>query len=533
MMDSRDPSRSAQHLSLPGSLALLVLLRYTVLGEGEFAVIGHGDPILAMVGEEVEFPCHLLPELDAGAMEVRWFRDRFTDIVHTYYDRQDQFDMQMRAYRGRTEFLKDGLQDGSATLRLHGVIPADEGQYGCLILSETFSSHATWELEVAGLGSDPHISFEGYQDGGIQLRCSSGGWYPEPKAQWKDPQGQCLPSLSETKFQDSQGLYHLEMSLVTRERYHRNVSCSIQNPLLVQKKEFTLQIADVFLPQVSPWRGVFPGILGCLLLLFAPLAGLVLYYFRKQKKSRDKLKNKTEKEKEKLTVKLEKLQTELEWRRTEGQAEWRAACRYAVDVTLDQDTAHPMLQVSEDRKSVTYGDTKADLPGDPKRFENCPCVLGQEGFISGRHYWEVEVGQKTRWFLGVCQDAVERKVEVRMSPGTGYWVLGLWNSAEYFILDPYRVSVTLRVPPRRVGVFLDYEGGRVSFFNVTDGTHIYTFTATFSGTLRPYLRPRSHDGGEHAAPLTVCPVPGRPEAVDDCDTWLQPYDTPDTILGQW
>ncbi|EHH54840.1 hypothetical protein EGM_15759, partial [Macaca fascicularis] len=112
----------------------------------------------------------------------------------------------------------------------------------------------------------------------------------------------------------------------------------------------------------------------------------------------------------------------------------------AVDVTLDAASAHPSLEVSEDGKSVS----------------------------------------------------------------TGYWVLGLWNGCEYFVLAPHRVALPLRVPPRRLGVFLDCEAGQLSFFNVSDGSHIFTFHDTFSGALCAYFRPRAHDGGERPDPLTIC-----------------------------
>lgn len=100
-----------------------------------------------------------------------------------------------------------------------------------------------------GLGSDPHISLKGFVEGGIQLQCSSSGWYPKPKIQWRDPQDQCLPPESEAIIKNAQGLFSLETSVIVREGTHSNVSCTIENPLLVQKKEFVLQIAG----QSSQW----------------------------------------------------------------------------------------------------------------------------------------------------------------------------------------------------------------------------------------------------------------------------------------
>ncbi|XP_029797540.1 butyrophilin-like protein 9 [Suricata suricatta] len=238
----------------------------------------------------------------------------------------------------------------------------------------------------------------------------------------------------------------------------------------------------------------------------------------------------------KTKMRCGKLQTELDWRRAEGQAEWRAAQQYAVDVTLDPASAHWSLEVSEDSKSVSSCATvSGPVGGDPQRFSEQTCVLSCERFSAGRHYWEVHVGRRSRWFLGVCLATVPRLGPMRLSPANGYWVMGLWNHCEYFVLDPHRIALTLRVPPRRVGIFLDWEAGKLSFFNVSDGSHIFTFTDTFSGTLCAYFRPRAHDGGEHPDPLTICPllIRGTRHLEDDHDTWLQPYEPSDPTLGLW
>ncbi|XP_007952475.1 butyrophilin-like protein 9 [Orycteropus afer afer] len=533
--------KSLQLVTLPSCLFFLTNL-FLLFPPGkpnleDIKVVGPGESILALVGEEVEFSCHLSPYLDAEHMEILWFRSRASDVVHLYQERQELSSRQMAEFQNRTKLIKDEIRDGSVILQLHSVIPSDEGPYGCRFISSDFTGEVIWQLEVAGLGSDPHISLEGFKEGGIHLRCSSNGWYPKPKIQWRDHQGQCLPPESEAIIQEAQGLFSLETSVVFREGAHSNVSCSIQNPLLVQKKEFVVQIADVFLPRTSPWKGAFLGTLAVLPLLLALLMIMVLYFFQKQRRTQEKLKKLAEKEKGKLTAELGKLQTELDWRRAEGQAEWRAAQRYAVDVTLDPASAHPSLVVSEDCKSVSSRAEATSLAaGNPQMFLEQTCVLSQERFSAGRHYWEVHVGRRSRWFLGACLAEVPRAGPARLSPAAGYWVMGLWNGCEYFVLDPHRIALTLRVPPRRVGVFLDCEAGKLSFFNVSDGSHIFTFTDTFSGPLCAYFRPRAHDGSEHTDPLTICQLPVKGTCIleeDDSDTWLQPYEPSDLTLGLW
>ncbi|XP_006877463.1 PREDICTED: butyrophilin-like protein 9 [Chrysochloris asiatica] len=531
---------SLYQVPMPSSLFLfihlLLLFPPGKLNSDEVKVVGPGESILAHVGEEVEFSCHLSPYLDAEHMKILWFKSQASDVVHLYQEQQELSHLQMVEFQNRTKLIKDEIRNGSVILQLYNIVPSDEGHYGCRFHSSDVTKEAIWELEVAGIGSDPHISLEGFKEGGIHLRCSSSGWYPKPKSQWRDHQGQCLPPESEAIIQNAQGLFDVETSMVLREGTLSNVSCSFQNPLLAQKKECVVQIADVFLPRTSPWKGAFLGILAVLPLLLALLAILSLYFFQKQRTTQEKLKKQAENEKGKLTAELGKLQKELDWRRTEGQAEWRAAQRYAVDVTLDPASAHPSLVVAQDGKSVSSREVTQDpVAGNPQMFTEQTCVLGLQRFSAGRHYWEVHVGHRSRWFLGACLAAVPRAVSVRLSPATGYWVMGLWNSCEYFALDPRRIALTLRVPPRRVGIFLDYEAGKLSFFNVSDGSHIFTFTDTFSGPLCAYFRPRAYDGSKHQDPLTICPLPIRGTSIleeDDSDTCnIQPYEPWDSTLN--
>ncbi|XP_044839057.1 E3 ubiquitin-protein ligase TRIM39-like [Mauremys mutica] len=179
--------------------------------------------------------------------------------------------------------------------------------------------------------------------------------------------------------------------------------------------------------------------------------------------------------------------------------------RFAVDVTLDPDTAYPRLVLSEDRKRVRYRDKHQDLPDNPERFDRYAIVLGAEGFAGGRRYWEVEVGDKTQWDLGVCRESMSRKGEFTYKD---YWRLIL-RGGEYHACTSPATPLPVSVRPSRVGIFLDYEAGEVSFYNVTDRSHLFTFTGTFSGKLRPYFHPGVSAGGTNAAPLIICPVPAQ------------------------
>ncbi|XP_049338026.1 E3 ubiquitin-protein ligase TRIM39-like [Astyanax mexicanus] len=181
--------------------------------------------------------------------------------------------------------------------------------------------------------------------------------------------------------------------------------------------------------------------------------------------------------------------------------------QYAVDVTLDPDTAHPKLILSDDGKQVTHGNTKQNLPDNPERFDECVCVLGKEGLSSGRFYYEVQVSGKTEWTVGVVRVSVNRKCQITLSPKNGFWTVWLRNGNQYKALAGPSVSLSLREKLQKVGVFVDYEEGLVSFYDVEARSHIYSFTGqSFTEKLYPYFSPCVNDGGKNSVPLIISPV---------------------------
>ncbi|KAL7880823.1 hypothetical protein SRHO_G00030770 [Serrasalmus rhombeus] len=176
-------------------------------------------------------------------------------------------------------------------------------------------------------------------------------------------------------------------------------------------------------------------------------------------------------------------------------------------VTLDPDSAHPQLILSDDGKKVTCGDKQQNLPENPERFDYCFCVLGKEGFSSGRFYYEVQVRGKTDWTLGVTTESSNRKGNITARPKNGFWRLLLRNGTEYKAQDSPSVNLSLKKAPQKVGVFVDYEEGLVSFYDVKAKSHIYSFTGqSFNEKLYPYFSPYLNHGGANSAPLIITPV---------------------------
>ncbi|XP_068459237.1 E3 ubiquitin-protein ligase TRIM21-like [Clinocottus analis] len=179
----------------------------------------------------------------------------------------------------------------------------------------------------------------------------------------------------------------------------------------------------------------------------------------------------------------------------------------AVDVTLDPDTAHSKLILTNDGKQVKHGDAKKNLPNNSKRFDTGVIVLAKQSFSSGRFYFEVQVKRKTEWALGVLRESINRKGDITVSPQKGFWTIWLRNENQYYALDDPPVRLSLRSGPQKVGVFVDYEEGLVSFHDVDAAALIYSFTGCcFTEKLYPFFSPCLNAGGKNSAPLIISPV---------------------------
>ncbi|XP_030018079.1 E3 ubiquitin-protein ligase TRIM21-like isoform X2 [Sphaeramia orbicularis] len=188
------------------------------------------------------------------------------------------------------------------------------------------------------------------------------------------------------------------------------------------------------------------------------------------------------------------------------EAEMRRIQQYKVDVTLDPDTAHPRLKLSDDGKQVHHVNQKRNLPNNPERFSDNPCVLGKQTLSSGRFYFEVQVKEKAKWTIGVVRESINRKAYTAPRPKDGYWTIWLRNENEYKALAGPDVVLSLKHKPQTVGVFVSYEEGLVFFYDVDDVALIYSFAGCcFNDKLLPFLSPCNNDGGENSAPLIINP----------------------------
>ncbi|XP_068455762.1 E3 ubiquitin-protein ligase TRIM39-like [Clinocottus analis] len=183
--------------------------------------------------------------------------------------------------------------------------------------------------------------------------------------------------------------------------------------------------------------------------------------------------------------------------------------QYAADVHLDPHTANPWLVLSQDGRQICDGEVEQNLLDTPERFDTAPCVLATRGFTTGRHYWEVDVGDKTAWDLGVAQQSINRKGVITLSPENGYWTMCLRKGSEYRACAGQAELLRLSWRLRAVGVFLDCEDGTVSFYDADAKSHIYSFSrCQFTEAMFPFFNPDTSDSGSNASPLILRPLSG-------------------------
>lgn len=135
----------------------------------------------------------------------------------------------------------------------------------------------------------------------------------------------------------------------------------------------------------------------------------------------------------------------------------------AVDLTLDPYTTSNWLKVSDDGKRLTFRGRQqifSSFFGRP--FKYLPYILAKEGFSSGRFYYEVQVGSCNRWLLGVVKEFINREIYSIPTTEDGAWIL---NTPSNMFLNQIQT----------VGVFVDYEEGKVSFHDVEARSEICTF----------------------------------------------------------
>ncbi|XP_008325471.1 tripartite motif containing 105 isoform X2 [Cynoglossus semilaevis] len=176
-------------------------------------------------------------------------------------------------------------------------------------------------------------------------------------------------------------------------------------------------------------------------------------------------------------------------------------------LSFDVDTAHPSIKVSSDKTVAVECDTMTRHVDNDKRFLQCVNILATQGFHSGRHYWEVDVGSKPKWDLGVASESIDRHARIKLSPETGFWALRLRNRNEYSVCTQPCTRLQLGSCPERIGVFLDCEDRRVSFYDADDMSLLYSFANGPRGKVFPFFSPCISGNSQEPQPIKLLHYP--------------------------
>ncbi|XP_046760774.1 butyrophilin subfamily 2 member A1-like isoform X7 [Gallus gallus] len=368
---------------------------------------------------------------------------------------------------------------------------------------------------TAGVGHDPLLVVDDYEDGGIRLKCLSERLFSEAQLLWTDSRGD---NITGTPLSADTGTAGVSSSIVLKAGSGNSMSCRILDKQLKTSTESSVAIADAFFPSTSPWLAAFVVIL--LLSMFLVLAAI--YKIRNNNKEItraqnarkqieqdiDELKRKLdeqgrrfEKENEDAEKRIENVWNELKFRKARSNA---------VNITLDQKCKHPNLCISDDKRRVKSADKKETALK--------AMMVATEGFPDKKHYWEVEVGNQSQWELGVVSENVRNMIMNNMgiSPPVNSLFSLQYSQGKYILTGREDVSDCKQCSV--VGVLLDVESSELSFYNVEEMSPLGSVVLEFTGKLYPFFSPDSSGkwlGVRPVKPQTYDPLPQSEKEINE------------------
>ncbi|XP_048784596.1 butyrophilin subfamily 1 member A1-like isoform X2 [Lagopus muta] len=489
------------------------------------------DPSVALVGEQVTLSCQLTPRIPSNA-SVLWYKEEkgrdaplcsSSSLDGEVEQCQDEEQCRIKGRWERRRFL----------LTIQKAQIADSGVYFCAVSGNAVSQEVVTHLDIIAIGNKPALVKDQQEESLCRYTCNSKGWYPKPQVIWttygggkKHMEIKTSITWSETDLFVVQSIVAVPCDdvdvkcviMLIKEKINRageHLSSLTKTSILEEKYNiFAIESSDE-----THGRHLAPSDLTTngesylhivqqsgnhdslwILYLFCFIIAIVELHAQRragedaqnetlkkieqllaQRKAEEDAEKETlkkietlKKENEELRAKHAQCQEQIETLKKEN--ELLRAQRHKVDVTLDADTAHPRLQVSEDGKSVTDTGVIRKVPSKEERFDSHTFLLAKEGYASGRHYWEVDVGKKRNWNLGVAQETVTRKETVALSPQNGFWVIGLADGQEYWAHSDPWTRLTVSGRPQKIGIFLDISSKKLSFFNVHQKKMMYAFS---------------------------------------------------------
>nr|XP_041575777.1 E3 ubiquitin-protein ligase TRIM39 isoform X10 [Taeniopygia guttata] len=182
---------------------------------------------------------------------------------------------------------------------------------------------------------------------------------------------------------------------------------------------------------------------------------------------------------------------------------------YKGDVILDADTAHPRLEISADGRRVKDTGVIRFLFRNEKRFDSHLFVLAKEGYTSGKHYWEVNVGTRRNWALGIACESVTRKGTLTLCPENGFWVIACVDGQDYLACTNPWTCLTVTGCLSKIGIFLNIPAKQVSFYDVFRAVALYTFSiaegSSQEGKFLPFFSTGLAASEPDTEPLEILP----------------------------
>ncbi|XP_065606281.1 butyrophilin subfamily 2 member A1-like [Cyrtonyx montezumae] len=341
---------------------------------------------------------------------------------------------------------------------------------------------------TAGVGHDPLIIVEDYEDGGIRLKCISQRLFSEAHLLWTDSKGD---NITGTPLSADTSTSSVSSSIILKAGSGNSMSCKIIDKLLKTSTESSVVIADAFFPSTSPWLAAFVVIL--LLSIFLVLAAI--YKIRDNNKEitrAQNAQNQIQHDINELTQKLEEQKkkfrkenedTEKIIENVRNELRFRKARSNAVSITLDQKCKHPNLSIHEEKNRVKSSNKEeTDLKA---------IVVATEGFSNNKHYWEVEVKDHSQWELGVVSEKVRNMImndKQNFLPVNDLFSLQ-YSQGKYTLTGGEVVNSCEQCSV--VGVLLDTVNAELSFYDVEKKCPLGSVYFDILGNLYPFFSPDS------------------------------------------
>ncbi|XP_012687990.2 butyrophilin subfamily 1 member A1-like isoform X2 [Clupea harengus] len=451
------------------------------------------DNATVLMGGSVTLPCWLSPTMDAEEMDVRWYRSDYNKPLLLYRDRKVQSSPQMEQYQNRTALMpreptSSGLKQGDVSIRIDRVNLQDAGKYVCYVSSSQHYESEAMYLKVEVIGAPPILTLSRTEDDRVKVSCISTGWQPAPQLQWSLGAQQPLQPGGLSHSPEADGLFSVQSWVVCSSSESQWISCSVFLPSMkedVKEARVDLQINSFTTDSgASPWMTAF---IIALLAIIALVTAMVLH-LRKTKMKKEVALGTQEEESHLLTACDLAYSEDMKI--------------HAVDITIEKATAPARLKVAQNGK--TLRDNGEALESDCEL-----CALGNTGFSKGKHYWEVglrmpNVPVKQFWWAGVATDsAVKTMREQKSTPTSGLWCLYSDDKSGVHTKSESSHYIYRAQRPEVLGIFLDYDEGRLSFYDTKLGQHLVTLKSSFNETVYPLFNP----GQGETTPLQILSLP--------------------------